>query len=132
MKLSGHSPEPPPDTTQGWGDPSPDPLPRQTAPASPPPVPPSNPLGQARPPPGKCQTWNTGCVASAPDSGPEGPATAADNSAKGQSVFWGTWNGPHSRLRYIASTQWRSRRPSESLEDDSWEGGDGDLDAVGE
>ncbi|KAG5333664.1 hypothetical protein C0989_005081, partial [Termitomyces sp. Mn162] len=89
MKLSGHSLGPPPDTTQGWGDPLPDPLPRQTAPASPPPVPPSNPLGQAEPPPGKCQTWN---------GGPEGPATAADNSAKGQSVFWGTWDGPHSRL----------------------------------
>ncbi|KAG5727490.1 hypothetical protein E4T56_gene12003 [Termitomyces sp. T112] len=72
---------PPPDTTQRWEDPSPNPPPWQTAPASPPPVPPSNPLGQAGPPPDKCQTWN---------DGPEGPAMAADNSAKDRSVFWGT------------------------------------------
>ncbi|KAG5734133.1 hypothetical protein E4T56_gene1388 [Termitomyces sp. T112] len=59
IKLSSHSPGPPPDTTQGWGDPLPNPPPRQTALASPPPVPPSNPLGQAGPPPDKCQTWST-------------------------------------------------------------------------
>ncbi|KAG5348306.1 hypothetical protein C0989_010610, partial [Termitomyces sp. Mn162] len=57
-KLSGHSPGPPTDTTRGWGDPSPDPPPRQTAPASPPPAPPSNPLEQVEPPPGECQAWN--------------------------------------------------------------------------
>ncbi|KAH0587405.1 hypothetical protein H2248_006195 [Termitomyces sp. 'cryptogamus'] len=79
MKLSSHSLGPPPDTTQGWGDPSPDPPPRQTAPASPLPVPPSNPLGQAGPSPDECQTG-----------------------------------------------------PSESSEDNGWDGGDGNLDAVGE
>ncbi|KAG5349943.1 hypothetical protein C0989_001179 [Termitomyces sp. Mn162] len=59
IKLSSHSLGPLPDTTQGWGDPSPNPPPQQTALASPLPVPPSNPLGQAGPPPDKGQTWST-------------------------------------------------------------------------